>query len=56
MGHCDARAGPRMTPWSVTATTARRIAALLNAVARGIGPVLGTEPNSAEMSMVCPDS
>jgi hypothetical protein len=48
-------AGPRMTPWAVTATIAKRSAAPRNAVARGIGLVLGIKPNSAEMSMVSPD-
>jgi hypothetical protein len=53
MGHCAARAGPRMTPLAVTA---KRSVAPLNAVARGIGLVLGTKPNSAEMRMLSPDS
>ena len=55
MGHCAARAGPRMTSWAMTATNAKRIAAPLNAVARGIDLVLGTKPNSAQMSMLSPD-
>ena len=45
-----------VTPLAVTATPAKRSAAPLNAVARGIGLVLGTKPSSAEMSMVSPDS
>ena len=56
MSHCTVRAGPRMTPWAVTATTAKRSAAPLNAVARCIGLALGTKPILAEMSMVSLDS
>ena len=56
MGRSDVRAGPRMTPRAVTATTAKRIAAPLNAVARCIGLALGTKPILAEMSMVSLDS
>ena len=56
MGHCAARAGLRMTPWAVTATTAKRSVTPLNAVARGIGLALGTKPIPAEMSMASPDS
>ena len=56
MSHGAARVGPRMTPLAVTATTAKKSAAPRNAVARGIGQVLGIKPNSAEMSMESPDS
>ena len=56
MGHGAARAGPKMTPLAVTATTAKRSAAPRNAVARDIGLVPGTKPNSAKMSRVSPDS
>ena len=44
-----------MTPWAVTASTPKRSAAPLDAVARGIGLALGTKPNSAEMGIVSPD-
>ena len=49
MGHCAAPTVPRMTPWAGTATTVKSIAAPMNAVARGIGLVLGTKPNSADV-------
>ena len=55
MGHGAARAGSRMTPWAVTATIPKRTLPHLNAVACGIGLVLGTKPNSAEMGIVSPD-
>ena len=51
MGHGAARAGPWMTPWAVTATISKRSAAPLNAVARGLGLVLRTKPNSAEIKI-----
>jgi hypothetical protein len=46
------REGPKMSLWAVTATAAKRSAAPLNAVARGIGLVLGTKLNSAEISLI----
>ena len=55
MGPGAARAGPRMTPWAVTATIAKSIPPA-DRVDRGRGLVLGTKPNSAEMSVEQGDS
>jgi len=45
-----------MTPWAVTGAMAKRSAAQLNAVVRGMGQVLGIKPIPAEMSMMSLDS